>query len=202
MTLLMFHQWATGARIYMDTLVVDADHVPKGYQYKVWTFPHLNMVMATTGTAEVATLLGDQLAGPHGLSDIDAVNDVAPAELRRIYAWLTEAQGDIGTATVYMFGFPDGSDKLVRYIYRSVMNFEPERHREETEDPQFAVKPPPRSFELTYPWTKEEIVDMANRVRDERMKGLTDDDIPIGGELFATTVNEGTIYTERLHRFV
>lgn len=201
MTLLMFHQSESFAILTTDTLVTDSanGNAPAMYRSKVWSFPHLNLAMAVTGIADLGDVWNNVLRRAGGVRDIEGVNASAPEDLTRIFADLQEFYSeDIGTATVYLFGFPHNSNQMVRYIYRSPKGFESERHV----DPGcFAAKPPPQKFDLYIPANRDEVIEMAERLREENGDGTGAGTVAIGGELFQTLVENGRIHTDRIYRF-
>lgn len=191
MTLLMFDQTPSSAMVFTDTLVVDVKDQPLLFRSKVWIFPQLNMVMAVTGAANIGDAWDIHLRDRRGVRDIEGVVTGAPATLRKIFGTLTEMHGkEIGSATVYLFGFPHGTGEMVRYIFRSIEDFKPERYVGDI----FAVKPRPKSFTAAYPETNDEVIALAERVQAENR-------VPIGGELHITQIEDGKIISARMHQF-
>lgn len=90
MTLLMFDQYEHHAVIFTDTLRVNDKNDPVGHRSKVFTFPHLNMVMAVTGTSEVADLWAHRFDRIDSRGDVEDVAKYAPAELASIFRRLRE----------------------------------------------------------------------------------------------------------------
>jgi hypothetical protein len=93
---------------------------------------------------------------------------------------------------MYHFGFPEDSDQLIRYVYRSTDSFEPERH----EEPGFAIKPGPEG-EFEPPNDVDEWVALAERIRAEQDARPAGERIYIGGELYLGTA-PGTVDTSSL----
>jgi hypothetical protein len=155
----------------------------------------MNMAIAMTGTPEVGDFWYNHIINAAGARDIEELNTVAPQSLRDIQALLEQRYGDAGHSTVQHFGFPRGSDRLVRYAYRSKNNYEPEVFS----GARFNVKPSPPGFELEYPETIEEMIDLAVRLRDENRR--RPDGVPIGGDIFATSISNWNILTVRLGEF-
>ncbi|MEV7692486.1 hypothetical protein AB0N73_04045 [Microbacterium sp. NPDC089189] len=197
MSILLFDQTETDVLLITDTLVVDHDDKPTMFQHKVWTLPQMNMAIAATGTANVALTWRNVLSESFSPEDIEGLNDHAPAALRAISAHLAKENGPLGRTTIYHFGFPTGSHKLVRYIYRSQNNFEPERF----EGSQFGAKPAPPGLTFERPEGREETIALAERLRDENVHRKDEGGVPIGGDLFATLVTNGSSQTVRWHRF-
>ena len=197
MSILLFDQTGTDVLLVSDTLVVGDNYDPVMFQTKLWPLPHLNMVIASTGTANIARTWNDCVTSMFGPDDIEGLNTEAPRTLRAIAEELTNQYGPLGSSTIYHFGFPAGSDKPVRYTYRSANGFEPERF----EGPQFGAKPTPPGFKLNRPAGPEEYIDLAHRLRDENERLRDTGGVPIGGDLFATLIENGSIRTIRWHRF-
>lgn len=197
MSLLFFDQQEDGALIVTDTLVTVGDNVPVMFQSKVWQLPHLNMVMVLTGTANVGTAWYQAITTSYGLYDIESVNKITPDALNAIYAAMTTDFGHLGSTTIYQFGFPEGYDKLVSYAYRSSESFKPERFA----GSRFCVKPMPPEYQYAMPANQDDIVALAHEVRDFNSQILGEGGVAIGGELYATFVENGRIQTARCHRF-
>lgn len=197
MTLLIFDQWENGVDIYTDTLVVDANHQPAGHATKTWTFPHLRLAMALTGTSAIGDLLAQQISATHHLDDIDDVDALTPDALRETHRGLTRHHGDIGTATVYFFGFPAGSDELTRIIYRSALDYRRERNEASSD---IGIKPPPQ-HDVTAPQNLDDIITLAERVRAEQASGASGERIPIGGRLLRTRLTVEGLSIGAVHQF-
>ena len=200
MSLLIFEQHHDSVLLVTDTLVSDENRQTVGYQHKVWELPHLRIVMAMTGTALVGHLWNERTAElfPEQSTpvDIDAVNAFAQVELAAAHAKVTAAVGPHGTSTIYMFGF-DESDTLVRYIYRSARDYKPERFV----GPAFALKPAPQSFTPAMPGTRDELIELAIKMRHENDNHLTPEPVAIGGELIATHLSFDGIKRELWYQF-
>lgn len=198
MTLIMFDEEEENITIYSDTLVVDAQYRPVGYRNKVWTFPHLNLVITTTGTAEVGEAWAHQVGRLLDVRDIEDLNQIAPKWLPEIHEHVAAQAGeDIGTATIYMWGFPTGSKTMTRYTYRS-----PDGYQSEPSTGRgFATKPPARTFTPERPESLEDVIVLAERIRTENGDGRAKGTVPIGGELFETHVARGLTQTRRVHEF-
>lgn len=195
MSLLMSTQLEDRAIIITDTLVVDSNNLPHSHRSKVWTLPHMNMVFAMTGTPEVGDFWYNHIVNHAGARDIKELNTVAPQSLRDIQTLVERRYGDAGHSTIQHFGFHRGSDRLVRYAYRSKNDYEPEIFSGD----RFNVKPAPPGFTLEVPGTLDEMVDLAVRLRDVNRNDP--DGAPIGGDIFATSISNWNIHTARLGEF-
>ncbi|WZO39031.1 hypothetical protein MRBLWO14_002827 [Microbacterium sp. LWO14-1.2] len=195
-------QYEEWVELVADTLVVRGDDdVPARYQQKVWPIPHLNMVMAATGTAEVASAWYAFVTQHPQVRDIDDIDSFATETLRNIRADVAERHGDAGSSTLHHFGFPTGSDKAVSYIYSSMggRNFESERFQ----GARFIAKPGPQTFAPDVPVGPEEKIAFAYRLRQEQEELIAQGKpgTPFGGELQATLLEPGGIRTMTWHRF-
>lgn len=185
------------AIILTDTLVVTPDYEPHSHRFKVWTLPHMNMVIAMTGTPELGDIWYSHIVNIAGAHDIEELNTIAAQSLRDIQELLDRRYGDAGDSTVQHFGFAAGSDNLTRYSYSSKDDYEPKIFS----GARFQAKPVPPEFPLEAPDTIEEMIDLAVRLQDVNLERLSTDGVPIGGDLFATVVKNWDIQTVRLHRF-
>lgn len=201
MSLLMVTQWEDWVELVSDTLVVRGDHdVPVGYYPKVFPIPHLNMVMAATGTAEVAAAWFEFVKAAN-VRDVEDINELATDKLREIQAEVAELHGDAETSTIYHFGFPVKSDAAVAYTYTSMngRSFESDRFQGN----KFMVKPGPKTFACEPQYAPEEKIALAYRIREEQQQFRDDGKewVPIGGELWATCLEKDNIRSQLWHRF-
>ncbi len=202
MSLLMVFQWEDWVELAADTLVVRGDEdTPAMYCPKVYPIPGLNMVMAATGTAEVAAALLAFIVNKRDLRDIGDVDHIAPEKLRDFRAQVAEEYGDAETSTIYLYGFPIGSDQLVSYTYTSMRggDFESERFRGN----RCMVKPGPQTFTADIPYELEERIALACRLREEqqRFRDQGEKSVAIGGELLAFRLERSGIRRSIWHRF-
>lgn len=202
MSLLMYEVRDDHVLILSDTLVTEADRVtPVCYQSKVWLMPERNMAMALTGTAEIGLGLFSLVEQEQAFRDIEEVNEVAPLMLRHIRDELEKLRPDNDITTVYLFGFPAGSDRPASYTYtsRDGADFAPKPGVAGN----FAYRPGAQRFTPDYPVSAEDLVELACKIRDEQDQ-LRSEGLPfvrIGGELHATRIENGQILTSVWHRF-
>lgn len=202
MSLLMVTQWENWVELVADTLVVRGDDdTPTLYYPKLYPIPQLHMVMAATGTAQVAAALLDFIINSPDLRDIEDVDEIATEKLREFRTQVTEAYGDAETSTIYLYGFPKGSDQVVSCTYTSMRggDFESERFQGN----RFMVKPGAQTFRADFPSDPEAKIELANRIREEQ-HGFRDEGtkwVPIGGELLAVMLKKDEIRTAIWHRF-
>ena len=199
MSLLMFLQEQQSAVILTDTLATTTGGEPLIFQSKAWTIPHLNMGIAITGVANLGASWNDFLRSSLVARDINMVDQFAPQELRRIWSELLVDCGDeenLPNCTIYHFGFREGADQLVRYVYRSAKSFESELW----EDPGFGMKPEPMGA-LEVPDGLDGWVALAERVRAEQDALSAEKKVYIGGELFMLVIRNWQSQIVRVHRF-
>ncbi|MGM1017337.1 MAG: hypothetical protein ACQEW8_07360 [Actinomycetota bacterium] len=202
MSLLIWEHFEDHVEVLSDTLVTAGDGVtPVCYQDKVWAIPHLNLAMATTGTAEIGLHFYQVLQQVEPDGDIEAVNEGAPELLRYIRDRLAEQRPDDGISTITLFGFPNGSEKVVVYTYTTRDGADFESKREDLW--KVSAKPGPQDFPREAPGSPGETVELACRIRDEqdRFRAEGKEFVRIGGELQATYVGNGKIERAIWHRF-
>ena len=195
MSLLTYSQFEDQVLLVTDTMVVGGnDDRPAGFRSKVWPLPHMNMVVAMTGTAEIGDIWCNHILSA-GATNIEELNEIASSSLQRIQAEVEAHYGPAGTSTIYHFGFPPGADQLVRYTYRSKNDYSPEAYS----GYQYLVKPAPPKFKLKQPDSLADIIGLAEHLK--LTMRLDSDAAMIGGELFVTQVKNWAQQTYRIHRF-
>lgn len=198
MSLLAFHHEEKSAMILTDTLATTPEGEAFMFVSKAWAIPHMNMAIAVTGAANLGALWNQYLRNSLIARDIEMVDRLAPAQLRRLWSEVLEEHGIVGapTVTMYHFGFPEGSEHLVRYVYRSTENFESER----SEQACIGVKPVPEG-QFETPEDLDGWVALAERVRAEQDARPAADRVHIGGEFYVLHLRNWQSMTMRLHRF-
>ncbi|MEI3866631.1 hypothetical protein V6S02_05980 [Microbacterium sp. CCNWLW134] len=195
MSMLIFSQTEENLILWTDTLVVDTDHRPTGLAQKAWALPDINVLVAATGTAEIALSFVENLNRASGLTDIEDVNGRATGVLQAIHDTLEAHVGNIGRSTIYVWGFPADGGKLVRYIYRSMNNYQPERYVGD----QFGAKPSPPGRELEMPSSHEDVIELALQL--QQINRDSEHGVPSGGELIATYLQRGDVRTQLIFQF-
>lgn len=199
MSLLMFQHEEQSALILTDTLATNTEGEPIIFQSKAWAIPKLNMAMAVTGLGNLGSAWNDFLHSSLVALDIDMVDRYATEQLQKIWSDLeveNEPDQKILTGTVYHFGFPEGSDRLVRYVYRSANGFESELW----DEPGFGIKPQPTG-DFNAPDDLDDWIRLAEQVRAEQDSLPAKEKIYIGGELFLLVIQDGQSQIARVHRF-
>lgn len=213
MSLVLAQQWPDKALIVTDTLTsaLEGDsYRPRGFSAKIHTFPHLNMAFAFRGVSRLAALWEHELTDVGMCQDIEDAHDLAIKKLRSVAENLARKY-DIPpekVGTFHCFGFPHGSDQIVSYAYSGKNEYVGERFvvsppsDSELEEIRFLTAPSLQtSPALPVLRERADYVDYAIRVKDENDRGLVDEVIPIGGDLFATFVENWKIRTVLWHRF-
>jgi hypothetical protein len=196
MSLLMFQHQEQSAVILTDTLATTTEGEPFIFQSKAWAIPQLNMGLAVTGLGNLGAMWNEFLHASLVARDIAMVDKFAPEQLQRIWSEFQAEQEKVPTGTIYHFGFPEGSDRLVRYVYRSTTDFESELW----EQPGFGIKPAPIS-DFDAPDDIDDWINLAEKVRAEQDNRPTEEKIYIGGELFLLLIQNGQSQILRVHRF-
>ena len=127
MSSLVFGLTEDFAYVATDTLATDLDGNPVFLTSKALPLPHLNMIVATTGTVGFmgrwVTYINDSFR-TSGISDF---NRMAQGELNNIFKQLVEA-GDItkdSLISVVHIGFSEESNKVIGYSYQAFDGFTP-----------------------------------------------------------------------------
>lgn len=199
MSLLMFQHQEQSAVILTDTLATTTEGEPLIFQSKAWAIPPLNMGLAVTGIGNLGAMWNDFLHESLVARDIAMVDKFAPEQLQRIWSeFLAENQDEqeVPTGTIYHFGFPEGSDRLVRYVYRSTTDFESELW----DQPGFGMKPTPIS-DFDPPDDIDDWINLAKQVRSEQDDRPAEEKIYIGGELYLLVIQNWQSQLLRVHRF-
>lgn len=195
----MFTHKDASMMVVTDTLATTTDCTAFMFQSKAWVLPHLNMAIAVTGVANLGSAWNEFLLSSAVVQDMRMIDRFAPEQLRLLWQEVLDngPKDTTITATIYHFGFENGSDRAVRYVYRSASDFRSER----IEDSGFGVKPGPKHFTIVAPESIDEIVDLALRIRGEQDELPPAQRIFIGGELQMMLVQNRHTQTMRIHRF-
>ena len=212
MSLVLAQQWPDKALIVTDTITARSGdpHRPTGFATKIYTLPHMNMVFAFRGVSRLAALWEHELTEVTMCQDIEDAHDLAAAKLRSIAEQVAQKH-DIPPSklgTFHCFGFPRDSDRIVGYDYSKEHHARGERFEVTPsadsgyEHVRFLAAPSLQtSPALPVLLERTDYIDYATRVKDEHDRGLVDEVIPIGGDLFATFVENWKIRTVLWHRF-
>lgn len=144
MSLLSWNHADEAIQIVTDTLSSNVDGTAAHFQTKCWALPHLRLVMAGTGSAELLERWHENLQQWMLIRDVTMLNKHAPIALRRVWREHVRQSprvppGAKPTATVCHFGHYEETGALVQYAYRSTADFKGEFRP----GPAFAVKPSP-----------------------------------------------------------
>ncbi len=197
MSLLMFSHQPDNIVVVTDTLATAPDGTPSFFKTKAFPIPHLQMVVAMTGLANLGEKLIDRLFTSTLARDIDMAAKHTPAILAALTEELTAEFGPFpGTSTIYYFGHSPRHTQYVRYAFRSADGFRPEFWTQES----FGVKPhPDGSFEP--PTALPEMIALAERIRNEQAAVPLNARIHIGGQLTLTVLRDQQITSMQLHEF-
>jgi len=202
-----------GAVILTDTLVTDSFGNPCLSTTKCRLFPHLNMVMAGTGSGNLLNAWSQHLMEGMLAVDVEMCSLHTPGVLRALWRDICDQHGispivgDPGesggvsgrTATVYQFG-QDRDGRFIWYVFRSYNDFEAELW----DQGGFAVKPQPgNGFApgAEAPATVAEMITLGVQIRAEQDAVPLPQRICIGGDLWLTSLTPDGIAQKRVYRF-
>lgn len=200
MTLLMIELRESLAVVITDTQVSDVNLRPVSFGPKVIHVSALNMLVGGTGhTAMVAPWVSElHVLARGGVHDIEAVNEVAPARLRSIHQRIEQQHGHMTNGyRSFHVGFPSAAQHPVLYVYDSHNGYEPQR----VDGPIFWMQPLPMTFTAPAPQSVPELIDLAERVRNDWTPRHDQPSCAIGGELISTILHAGEAVTLKLHDF-
>ena len=196
MSLLMFFQTPDQVVVLTDTLATTPSGTPHLFVTKCTVVPHLEMVVAYTGAAQVGHRWSHQLESAVLARDIDLLSPHVPGALRSISAEVAQEFGDHGiTSTVYHLGFSEERGTYVGYVYRSVAEY-----ASEVMEPGFRVKPQPLHGP-TAPTDLDGMIALGKQLREEQ-DGLSGvERVHIGGDLVVTMLVNRQIQIAKVFRF-
>jgi len=126
--------------VVTDTFATTMSGDPHMLVTKCGIVPHLDLVVAGTGIAELPERWRNMLYSQVLCRDIDMLDTHAPAALRQVWADLEFEHADPiangASATVYHLGLSERTGEYVGYVYRSSNGF-----ASEPMGPGFRVKP-------------------------------------------------------------
>jgi hypothetical protein len=197
MSLLLFQLDPASVIVATDTLATHVDGRPYLLVSKCAVVPHLGSVVAFTGTAAVGQRWVEVVQTGLLCRDFDMLDQHTPDNLRRIAAEVEDEHGPVaGSSTIYHFGYSQLDTQYVGYAYRSERAFDSERLGF-----GFGMKPPPTVPPSENPATFEEIIELADQIRDEQNALDVAERVYIGGDLVSTVLAQGLIQVSTIHRF-
>lgn len=198
MSLLIFAQDDEGVSVITDTLATDEHGKPVFFYDKCVAFPAMNLIVVTTGYANLLTRWVSDLREHVRARDITMLDLHAPTALRRVWAELQEEHGPVeGTATIYHFGIDERTGRCRRITYRSAHDFESEAATEGG----LGVKPPPIRAALPDEPTFDDLIDLARAIRAEQDTLPQGERVYIGGDLVHTHLDKTGIRSSVIYRF-
>lgn len=194
MSLLLFVQEDERVVVVTDTLATDTDGAPHMFVTKCWPIPHMNTLIAATGTGAMLDRWVEFVRTRMIALDVVNLDLHTPDALRQVWQSIADDFPDHGlTTTIYHFGFDPDTERAVRFTYRSKTNFESER----SDEPGFGMKPPPEHPVST----SAGLVEIAEAIREEQEALPPAERIYIGGDLYMTSLSADGIGIAHLHRF-
>jgi hypothetical protein len=200
MSLLMFSLAPESVTLLTDTLATTPAGDPHLLVTKCGIVPHLDLVVAGTGIAQLTEHWRAMVYGQMLCRDIDMLDAHCPGALRRLWANLEAEHPDPiargATATVYHLGLSEARSEYVGYVYRSTHGF-----ASEPMAPGFRVKPQPAEALAETPTAVHEMIELAHRLRTEQNAQPASERVHIGGELSLTVLADRSIIAVKVHRY-
>jgi hypothetical protein len=197
MSLLLFQLDAESVIVATDTLATRVDGRPYLLVSKCTVVPHLGSVIAFTGNAAIGQRWAAAVHSNLLCLDFDMLDQHTSDNLRRIAADIDEEYGPVeGPSTIYHFGYSASDEQYAGYAYRSESDFESERLNN-----GFGMKPPPNVRPTESPSTIEEMIALADQIRDEQNALPPSERLWVGGDLVFAVLAEGYISVNTMHRF-
>ena len=189
----MFTLVPEGVWVVTDTLATTMEGDAHLLVSKCVAVPHLELVLAFTGLANLGQEWSQMVQSRILTADIDMLDRHTPPGLRSVFEGIDCSED--ATATIYHLGFSTDQAAYVGYVYRSTNDF-----RSEKMEPGFRVKPdPPAGFRR--PEDLNEIIHLAEEVRANQDQRPPAERVYVGGELVLTNLNDRTICSRKIHRF-
>jgi hypothetical protein len=162
-SLLLFSLQPYEVVILTDTLATTPSGDPYLLVSKCSVIPHLEMVIAFTGLAQIGHRWAQKVQTEMLARDMDMLDQHVPSALRAITEEVTQEFGRLpSTSTIYHLGYSEISDGYSGYVYRSEKDFE-----SETMEPGFRAKPQPGGS-LDAPVTVGDMVNLGIHLRAEQ----------------------------------
>lgn len=193
----MFQLAAESAIVATDTLATRVDGRPYLLVSKCAVLPHLGSVIAFTGNAAIGQRWAAAVHSNLLCRDFDMLDQHTPDNLRQIAVEVEREHGPVaGSSTIYHFGYSTTEKQYVGYAYRSESDFDSEQL-----SCGFGMKPRPVTIPTDTPATIEEIIALADQIRDEQNTLPPSERLWIGGDLVFTVLAQGCISVNTMHRF-
>jgi hypothetical protein len=196
----MFALAPDGVVVITDTLATTVPGDPYLLVTKCGIVPHLDLVVAGTGTANLSERWRTMVYGHLLCRDIEMLDLHAPAALRDLWNEIQKefphAADELMTSTVYHLGRSERTGEYVGFVYRSADNFV-----SEPMGPGFRVKPEPVSQLTAAPESIEEMAELAHQIRAEQNTLPKSERIHIGGELVLVMMQSGSTTAAKIHRY-
>jgi hypothetical protein len=187
-----------GADIITDTLTYRSNGRTMGQTTKLFPMPHIDTVVMTQGGGEFGArwkyamaCIGDQL---DALS-FDDLAEAAPQALPDIWKDTEGASGYEGT--VFHVGFSPAAGRFKAYIYSSHRDFESYDVTDELCATPLPISDPPDAR----PESEVEWADLAVQIRRERALAPLGLKVFVGGDVFLTRLERGSISQRKIHTF-
>jgi len=124
MTLLNWSLSEESIFLLTDTLMTIQDKTPMASATKVYSHPHMSLLVAGTGSHQLVRRFDDYVACRTLARHVRELAAEAKPVLMALWGEAI-AEGFIGTSTVYLFGHDPESGKMVAFSFASGDNFAP-----------------------------------------------------------------------------
>jgi hypothetical protein len=182
------------ANIVTDTLATTPEGDPCLFVTKATPVPPMRTIMVCTGIAVLGDRWAAKLRSGMLALDVEMLDTHTPGALRDLWREVRDEHGiDENTSTtVYHVGMTREGECHV-YAYRSSSGFDSDRLPESG----LAIKPQP----IDNDGVPENLVDLAEYLREEQSAFPPAERIHIGGELFLTSISADGIGISHVHTF-
>jgi hypothetical protein len=192
----MFNLSPSQVYIVTDTLATTPSGDPKMFVSKCVAIPHLEMVVAHTGVADIGQRWTHYLQTNMLARDIDLLDAHVQPTLQQINAEIEAEFGQIAmSSTIYHLGYSLYRGCYIGFVYRSTNGY-----ASELMEPGFRVKPAPEGAFST-PSSLEELVHLGIRLRAEQNAQPANERVHIGGEFVQTVLSDRCALISKVYRF-
>jgi hypothetical protein len=194
MTLVAITTGPDYAEVLVDTLAYgfgDAEFVQTA---KVRSFPHLDLVIAGKGAAEMPALWSLVVDGTPSIGDFDALCEAAVEELPDLWETVEQKEQRRSCSLVYMVGWSPSRRRFVALEFSADADFQP---REVGREEAFCTPAPGDAPAV--PTRPAEWIDLAETIYAEHSVTLDlSQKTMIGGGLILTRLERGSVTQRRI----
>lgn len=203
MTAFNFYTSRDSVVLYTDTLAIMREsHKPSHFTSKIFPLAHLRGCLVGTGTHQLAMNWYQYLLSSMLIRDLLYLDRFVTVQLRRLWKDVaSNINGELGTSTIYHFGYSESERTFVSFAYRSAKDFASERLGF-----GLGVKPQTKVEDLSEAFSKPEDLDklmisIIERQREEDLAKPIEEQIGIGGEIQKAILWPSAMSIETIYRF-